>query len=268
MFFFCHKVIILLIQFSHNQKCMSNTLQISEIAISLVAKNLNPAVLNPDFLKYTGIIPADWELATQPVYNNNLVQLVYKNGLGIIVQPNRLNVVEMMVGKAPTEIQLATVARQLIEKLSQVEYQAVGINPKAVVSFKSEADARQYICSKLLSSGSWQEFGDSKVNAALSLSYPLKTGVLNLAINQVNVQTGEEITPAILFSGNLNYSLAEKTVTERITDLQQIIANWQNDVKTFQQLLVEKFLSSSPASVSPASVEPISGSVFSQYLNK
>ncbi|MFN6033580.1 MAG: hypothetical protein ACK48B_05940, partial [Dolichospermum sp.] len=67
---------------------MSNSLQISEIAISIVAKNLNPAVLNPDFLKYTGIIPADWELANQPVYNNNLVQLVYKNGVGIIVQPN------------------------------------------------------------------------------------------------------------------------------------------------------------------------------------
>ncbi|MBD2643993.1 hypothetical protein H6G30_16490 [Aphanizomenon sp. FACHB-1401] len=120
---------------------MSNSLQLSEIAIALAAKDLNPAVLNPDFLKYTGIIPTDWELANQPIYNNNLVQLVYKNGVGIIVQPNRLNVLEMIGGKAPAEIQLATVALQLIEKLSQIEYQAVGINPKAFVNFPSVEDA-------------------------------------------------------------------------------------------------------------------------------
>jgi len=224
---------------------MSNSLQLSEIAIALVAKDLNPAVLNPDFLKYTGIIPTDWELANQPIYNNNLVQLVYKNGVGIIVQPNRLNVLEMIGGKAPAEIQLATVALQLIEKLSQIEYQAVGINPKAFVNFPSVEDAYNYICGKLLAPGSWQEFGGSKVNAALQLSYPLKRGTLNLAINQVNVQVGEqEITPAILFSGNLNYTLLGNTNTEKIQDLRQVIGNWQNDVKTFQDLLGEKFLPS------------------------
>lgn len=224
---------------------MSNSLQLSEIAIALAAKDLNPAVLNPDFLKYTGIIPTDWELANQPIYNNNLVQLVYKNGVGIIVQPNRLNVLEMIGGKAPAEIQLATVALQLIEKLSQIEYQAVGINPKAFVNFPSVEDAYNYICGKLLAPGSWQEFGGSKVNAALQLSYPLKRGTLNLAINQVNVQVGEqEITPAILFSGNLNYPLSGNTNTEKIQDLRQVIGNWQNDVKTFQDLLGEKFLPS------------------------
>ncbi|MFN5241747.1 MAG: hypothetical protein ACK513_00680 [Aphanizomenon sp.] len=224
---------------------MSNSLQLSEIAIALVAKDLNPAVLNPDFLKYTGIIPTDWELANQPIYNNNLVQLVYKNGVGIIVQPNRLNVLEMIGGKRPAEIQLATIALQLIEKLSEIEYQAVGINPKAFVNFPSVEDAYNYICGKLLAPGSWQEFGGSKVNAALQLSYPLKRGTLNLAINQVNVQVGEqEITPAILFSGNLNYPLSGNTNTEKIQDLRQVIGNWQNDVKTFQDLLGEKFLPS------------------------
>ncbi|MBD1215271.1 MAG: hypothetical protein H9534_21670, partial [Dolichospermum circinale Clear-D4] len=42
----------------------------------------------------------------------------------------------------------------------------------------------------------------------------------------------------------------------KIQDLQQVIGNWQNDVKTFQELLVEKFL---PLS---SSGKAISGSVF------
>ncbi|MBE9232430.1 hypothetical protein IQ231_12265 [Cuspidothrix issatschenkoi LEGE 03284] len=235
---------------------MSNNLQLSEIAIAIIAKNLNPAVLNPDFLKYTGIIPTEWELATQPVYNSNLVQLVYKNGVGIIVQPNRLNVLEMIgVKQLPTEIQFATVALQLIDKLSQIEYQAVGINPKAFISFPTDEEAYKYICGQLLAPGAWQEFGGSKVNAALELSYRLKQGALNLAINQVNVQFGEQTTPAILFSGNVNYPLAGNTLPEKIQDLKRIISNWPNDVKTFQELLTEKFLPSS-------AVKPLSGSVF------
>jgi hypothetical protein len=234
---------------------MSNNLQLSEIAISIIAKNLNPAVLNPDFLKYTGIIPTEWELATQPVYNNNLLQLVYKNGVGIIVQPNQLNVLEMIGVKPPTEIQFATVALQLIDKLSQIEYQVVGINPKAFVSFPTDEEAYQYICRQLLAPGAWQEFGESKVNASLELSYLLKQGALNLAINQVNVQLGERTTPAILFSGNMNYPLAGNTLPEKIQDLKRIISNWPNDVKTFQELLTEKFLPSS-------AVKPLSGSVF------
>jgi hypothetical protein len=235
---------------------MSNNLQLSEIAIAIIAKNLNPAVLNPDFLKYTGIIPTEWELATQPVYNSNLVQLVYKNGVGIIVQPNRLNVLEMIgVKQLPTEIQFATVALQLIDKLSQIEYQAVGINPKAFISFPTDEEAYQYVCGQLLAPGAWQEFGESKVNAALELSYRLKQGALNLAINQVNVQFGEQTTPAILFSGNVNYPLAGNTLPEKIQDLKRIISNWPNDVKTFQELLTEKFLPSS-------AVKPLSGSVF------
>ncbi|MFM7409080.1 MAG: hypothetical protein ACKO3K_21070 [Cuspidothrix sp.] len=234
---------------------MSNNLQLSELAIAFVAKNLNPAVLNPDFLKYTGIIPNEWELAAQPVYNNNLVQLVYKNGVGIVVQPNRLNVLELIGGKQPTEIQFATVALQLIDKLSQIDYQAVGINPKGFVNFTTNEEAHEYICGKLLAPGAWQEFGGSKVNASLELSYPLQQGALNLAINQVNVQFGEQTTPGILFSGNLNYPLTANTLPKKLQDLKRIISNWPNDVKTFQQLLVEKFLPSSP-------VQPLSGSVF------
>jgi hypothetical protein len=57
----------------------------------------------------------------------------------------------------------------------------------------------------------------------------------------------------------LNHPLVGNTLAEKIQDLQQIIANWQNDVKTFQQLLIEKFLSSSSSSA-----QPISASVFSK----
>lgn len=223
---------------------MSKNFEIQELAIAITAKNLKPTVMTPDFLKYTGIIPEDWELAREPVFNNVVVQLFYKTGVGIVAQPNSVTIVEVVGQKTPEDIQIPKITQQLVEKLSQVEYQRVGINPRGFVTFNTEAEAYQYINGKLLAPGSWQEFAGAKVNAALQLSYPVNGGILNVSINQANVQFPDKAIPAILFSGNYNYSLAGNTSAEKQQSLQQIIANWQVSLGTFQKLLAENFLPS------------------------
>jgi hypothetical protein len=223
---------------------MSKGLQIQELAIAITAKNLNPTVINPDFFKYAGIVPADWELAKQPVYTNTLVQILFNNGLGIIAQPNRITIAEVIGAKNYQDVKVAEIACQLVEKLSQVEYQSVGINPRGFVTFDSESGSYQYLYNNLLSPGSWQEFGEGKMNAALQLAYPLKQGQLNLGINQANIQFPEQVVPAILFSGNFNYSLTGDTQGERVQDLQQLVQNWQESINMFEKLITEKFLPS------------------------
>lgn len=218
------------------------SLQIQELAIAIAAKNLNPAAINPDVIKYTNIIPAEWELAQQPLYSNNLVQVIYKNGIGIIIEPNRINVVEIIGGKPPAEVQIAKIAHQLVDKLSQIDYQAIGINPKGFSIFPSETAAYQYLCGKLLAPGLWQEFRGSKVNPSLRLNYPFDKGGLNIDINQVSVQLGEVVNPAILFSGNLNYPLVSENINDRIKELQTVIDKWQNSVGVFQKFILDKFL--------------------------
>ncbi|BAZ79929.1 hypothetical protein PN497_16230 [Sphaerospermopsis kisseleviana CS-549] len=226
---------------------MSKNFEIQELAIAITARNLNHTVITPDFLKYTGIVPADWELAREPVFNNFVVQIFYKTGVGIVAQPNNVTVVEAIGTKEQAEIHIPKITQQLVEKLSKVDYQRVGINPRGFVTFNSDLEAYQYINGKLLAPGSWQEFEGAKVNASLQLSYPLKRGILNLSINQANVQFPDKVAAAILFSGNFNYSLSGNTAAEKLQDLQQIITNWQVSVGTFQKLLVENFLTSSEA---------------------
>lgn len=235
---------------------MSKSFEIQELAIAITAKNLNPNVINAEFLKYTGIVPAEWELARQPVYANGLVQIFFNTGVGIVAQPNNITVVEATGTKPAAEIQVAKISQQLVEKLSQVEYERVGINPRGFVIFNSDAEAYQYIHGKLLAPGSWQEFEGGKVTAGLQLSYPLKRGILNLGINQANVQFTDKVAAAILFSGNFNYSLLGNTPVQKLQDLQTIIQNWQDSVKTFQKLLSEKFFPNSATAPNNISVFP------------
>ncbi|MEM9544135.1 MAG: hypothetical protein AAGA60_32200 [Cyanobacteria bacterium P01_E01_bin.42] len=45
---------------------MSPNLAIQELAIAVAAPDSNPILLTPTFLKGSGIVPQDWELARQP----------------------------------------------------------------------------------------------------------------------------------------------------------------------------------------------------------
>lgn len=221
---------------------MSKHLNLQEVAIAIAAKNLNPTVLNPDFLKYTEIIPTDWELARPPVYTNQLSQLLFSNGIGIVAQPNQIVFAETIGSKDLKGVQIVEAACRCIETLSKVEYQAVGINPTGFVTYDSEDAAYQYLCKALLSPGSWQEFGEAQMKAGLQLSYTLKRGQLNLGINQVVLKAPDQHIPAILFSGNFNHPVVGSSQSDQLEDLKHLIRGWQDNVALYQQLIEAKFL--------------------------
>ena len=65
---------------------MKHTLDIQELAAVVVARNHNPTILNPDFLKYNNIVPANWELAESPLCTPPVAQVKYTNGISIVAQ--------------------------------------------------------------------------------------------------------------------------------------------------------------------------------------
>jgi len=58
---------------------MSSTFQPQEQTFVLVPSHdqpLNPAIVNEEFCRYSGVIPMEWELARDPIYTPQLVQLM------------------------------------------------------------------------------------------------------------------------------------------------------------------------------------------------
>lgn len=224
---------------------MSKTIQIQELAIAITAKGLNPNVVNLDFLKYSNIISSDWELARPPVQTKNLTQLVFQNGIAIVTQPNRIVFAEAIDQKDIQQAIISQLAVKFIEKLPNIEYQAVGINPKGFVTFTESNGATNYVLKNLLASGEWREFGKTPVKAAMQLAYTLEDYILNLTINEGLLKIAEEKSlPAVLFSGNFNYNIVGNNPQERLEYLHRIIQNWKQNLETYQQLINDKFLSS------------------------
>jgi hypothetical protein len=223
---------------------MSQTLITQEFGIIIAAKNHKPTILNPDFLKYSGIVPTEWELARQPIYTQSISQVAFTNGIVIIAEPTRVMFIEAIENKTVEEIAVAAIAKKYVEALPNVEYEAVGINPRGYVAFEKDIDAaRLFITETLLSAGTWQEVGTAPVRATLNLAYTLERGPFYLSVNEAALRNPDETsTPIVLFSGSFSYEVKSETPVERKNSIHQGIDNWQADLLAYQEIISNKFL--------------------------
>lgn len=218
--------------------------EIKEIALTLAIAQLDPSMLTEQFLKFSGIIPSDWELARQPVVNQAAAQLVFKNGASLLAQPRSVTFLEGINDKPVEAIAIAKLAQIFLEKLPNADYQGVTISPKTLIPLPDQADgARKFITGTLLSPGPWQDFGKAPMQAGIDLLYEFEGCQLNLKVNQAVLQIPDrQPVSALLFSGNFNYRLTNPNPQERIKVASQYLAAWQSDVETFNSMVNDRFL--------------------------
>ncbi len=219
------------------------TLDIQELAITIAAQGLNPTILNLDFLKYSGIIPSDWELSKEPVQNNRAAQLSFKSGVNLVAQAGSITFSQAF-GNQNQSIQVHTIASNYVEKLPNAVYQGVSISPKNLIGFGEELDtARKYIVENLIAPGPWREVGNAPMQANLNFVYRLEQCPMTLSINEAKVQRPEKPpVAALLFAGSFNYQVTVTDELERVSQIQEKIANWESDWKTFREIVNQRFL--------------------------
>jgi hypothetical protein len=225
--------------------------EIQELALTFTTKNLNPAMLSEDFLKFSGIIPNEWELAKQPILTPNFAQVSFQNGVSIIAQPRTVTFVETLDLQNQREPFVPRVARQYVEKLPHAEYQTCSIGTKSIVPFPGVPDAaRRYITGTLLATGPWLELGLAPVQAGLNLFYQLERCQFSLNINEAKVQMGERpALPAIIFAGSFNYNVVSESEAERLKKTLGCIDDWKPALGLFRDIVHKRFLSQAQQSL-------------------
>jgi hypothetical protein len=231
------------------------SLILQELGIVVAMQQPNPNLVTADFLKLSGIIPLDWQLAREPIHGDTS-QLLFTNGVRIIAEPNRIIFDENIGDRDVNTLTVATVARKYVEIFKLAKYAAIGINIRSHSPQTQIEQATAYINHQLLNSGAWQNYGTTPMRAALSLSYTLPGRELNLEITAAGIQSGEsEITPVILFSGNFSYNLAELQVGESAAAASQILTDWQTDLSAYCELITDRFLTPTTVNILPATVQ-------------
>ncbi|NBD34211.1 MAG: hypothetical protein GVY17_14900 [Cyanobacteria bacterium] len=239
---------------------LNQPMDIQELAITLSAQNLNPTMLTLDNLRSLGVVPADWELAKQPVLNQLQARLNFKNGVNIVAQQRSITFAESLNSQNKQTLQSANVAKVFMEKFAQAGYQTVSIAPKTIISFGNEegTDPRQFIVQKIIAQGPWQEVGNGLPQASVNFVYQLQECQLNLSVNEVRLRAQNEpnqSVPALLFSGSFNYR-SQQEGANATSQLQAQIDRWSQNLETFREIVHQKFLGKTEGGIFPAQVMP------------
>ena len=122
---------------------MTHTIQ--ELALVIAVKNHDPLMVGEAFLKQTGIIPSEWELAQKPYLSPQATQLVFTNGMSIVAEPERVVFAQALADKEPSTIQIGEIASKSAAILKKADYQGIGINFRSFIPQSSHEAAQTYM---------------------------------------------------------------------------------------------------------------------------
>jgi hypothetical protein len=218
-------------------------INLQELAIVIAVREIDPTLVTPEFLKYSQIIPTEWEVAGQPARSFQGSQVTFKNGVTVIAQPQRINFAELVGDRSPTELEIPKLAEKLVAVLPNLSFVGVGINMRGYLDFGTDRHRlREFMFQNLLAPGAWQQLGNTPVQAGINLGYTFDERRLNLSINEATIQTAEaQVNSIALFAGNFDYDIAGTIAPAAHTQrINQIITNWQRDLALYQEV-VSKF---------------------------
>ena len=214
-------------------------LSLFEFSVVLLADSNNPSILNPDFLRYTGIVENPWQILDVPdavISIPGFSQVKYNGGLTIRIEPNR--VVFEQTGDPLTigSISCVEMARRYLDAVPHVKYSAIGINPKGYRTLHSEEQAN--ISDALIDSGDWMEFKNANPEIQIKAVYDLndKRIVLDISQARKRVATGNDVH-LIMFQANIHRDITESEQPMRIDKLVSVLNGWKTDLTDFQELV-------------------------------
>jgi hypothetical protein len=225
---------------------MTHTVQ--ELALVIAVNNHDPLMVGEAFLKQTGIIPSDWQLAQKPYLSQQATQLVFDNGMSIVAEPERIVFSQALAERELSTIKIGEIASKYAAILKKADYQGIGINFRSFIPQISYEAAQTYISQYVLAPASWQQIGTAPVRANVNLNFSLNGRQLTLSINPAAIQfpVGEatlkelgEPMPVILFGGNFGYPL---DAADKLAQLTETIERWHVDLSEYQQLIDRHFL--------------------------
>ena len=238
---------------------MAHTVTVQEIVIILATQGQTPSVVNADFLKYTGIVPEEWELVRQPIYKEEVAQMAYTTNVTITIQPNRMVVAQAIEGDLSKDVIATQIAHKLATTLPKVNYRAFGFNAIGYVPFSDGQESiRQYLNQTLLAPGPWQEFQGTAIEPSFEFAYNLPQGRLSLSASEAVLRKKQEetATPIVSFTGTVEHVLKQEAADARLEELIGYLDQWREDLKTYTDLVNNSFLQGRPQTISADTPDP------------
>jgi len=114
----------------------------------------------------------------------------------------------------------------------------VGVNLRGHIVVDEPDKAKIFIQEHFILQKTWENYKERLTDVAVNLSYRLKHSQFNISINTSAITDGKQaIRPVVLFTGNFHHDLTTINKDEKLATLCEIVMNWQNDMKIFEEFI-------------------------------
>jgi hypothetical protein len=224
---------------------MFYSFQISEIIIEISTQNQVLALVNFDLLRNSNVIPEKWKLCENPIQDINLSQLSFANGITLICNSSSIYLIEKISNWKKNRPNYIDFLLNLILKFPNIEFNEMSFSINGHASFGSNvAKVHDFITTKLLSPGPWQDFGNPPVFAKINYLYRLDRKRLDLTVQEGVYQESDNEELVVYFSGKFNYIINSLSCDEKRTSILAFIPESYDDIGLYEELVLDKFLGS------------------------
>lgn len=170
-------------------------------SIVVTGESHNPTILNPDFLRVREIVPQEWQGSVevaQAITTPPFALVAYSNGISVVVENEKLQVVDASALPDPSESVAVQIASKYVLTLPHVRYKAVGVNFHSVIGLDS---AIEYIKNRFVKAGPWDSKSDPLAAAGVRLLYSIPDGgrvVFDLGAGEQKSSADEDVAQSVV----------------------------------------------------------------------
>ncbi len=209
-----------------------------ELSVVLVANQNDPSILNPDFLRFNGIVDKALELKQPPMSTPMFSQLVYEGDISVRAEPHRFVFEQKGQPLNEDECVVPEIAEHFVKTVSHIPYNAIGINAK---SFRSPNHKSRYsVADTLLDSGEWMSFRDLRPDIHLKAIYNYESRRISLDFGGVGaIRNDGAMGQGLVFQANIHRDIGEGNQEQRIEKASSILGAWKDDISDFNSLVAK-----------------------------
>ena len=200
-------------------------------SLVIVAKNHNPSLLNPDFLRIRDIVPHDYELIEPSITTPPVAIVKYKQGISIMVAMEKLQVVEIIKERFPQSLSAPQIASRYVQTLPHVRYTGVGINWGGALRTE---DPDVWMSNRFLSQGPWRENSHKLIGSELRFKYALADAQCNLSLASDTISERDTAVPVVTVNVNFHHEITAYPADEAVA---QVIERWADRLDHFRTLI-------------------------------
>ena len=224
-------------------RAAGSSVHLAQLSVVLVANQVDPSILNPDFLRHNRIVDPDAQVGAPSVSTPQLSQVTFQDGIAVKANHNRVIFEEADDPLRPDCVRSPSMAIRFVTLFPNILYKAIGINPVAIPFLDGAVDERVAIQNALVDKGQWLRLGEQSPKLGLRTVYRLQDRTVFLEILDGEASEADAHPPSVVaFRSNIHRDLDEPDHVARNQRLLSVLAKWEDDLKDFEQL-IGQFLS-------------------------